>query len=71
MKIFKAIGDFFGKIGTFFREVRAELSKVVWPSWDDVKRYTKAVLFSMVGVGLVLWGTDALLTLLMSLIIKK
>lgn len=71
MKILQWIKGFFGKIGSFLREVRSELKKVIWPSWHELKLYTKAVLFAMIGVGLVLWGTDALLTLLMGLIIKK
>lgn len=70
MKILQWIKNLFGKIGGFLGEVRSELKKVIWPSWHDLKLYTRAVLFAMIGVGLVLWGTDALLTLLMGLIIK-
>lgn len=32
-------------VANFFYEVRNELSKVVWPSWDDLVGSTIVVLF--------------------------
>lgn len=51
---------FLGSIGTFLRETRAELRKVVWPTWAQVRVLTAVVLFTMIGLGAILWGTDAL-----------
>lgn len=32
----------------FFREVRSELRKVSWPSWEETKNYSFVVLFTLV-----------------------
>jgi preprotein translocase subunit SecE len=48
------------KVGRFFRESKAELKKVVWPSRDDVVSSVKVVIISTIliaGVlGLLDWG---------------
>ena len=54
------ISRFFGSLATFLRETRAELRKVVWPTWPQVRVLTAVVLFTMIGLGAILWGTDAL-----------
>ena len=61
---------FFSKIGSFLRETRSELKKVLWPSRAELRVFTVAVLFAMIGVGVILWGTDGLLTLLMGFITR-
>jgi len=71
MKIFQGLRRFFGKTGRFFKDVRAELKKVMWPSSGELRVYTAAVLAAMIGVGIILWGTDGLLTLVMSFITSK
>jgi preprotein translocase subunit SecE len=47
---------------TFIKEVRDELSKVVWPSRAEVIRLTGVVLIVSLVVGLFLGGIDFLLT---------
>ncbi|HHW18421.1 MAG TPA: preprotein translocase subunit SecE [Firmicutes bacterium] len=71
MNIWRGIRRFFGNLSSFLRETRAELKKVIWPSWSQVRVFTLAVVFMMIGVGVVLWGTDGVLTFLMNLIVKK
>src|SRR5574344_768560 len=48
------------KVGQFFRESRAELKKVVWPSRDDVVSSVKVVIISTILIAIVLglldWG---------------
>jgi len=48
------------KVGQFFRESRAELKKVVWPSRDDVVSSVKVVIISTILIaailGLLDWG---------------
>lgn len=65
------IKRFFGSIVAFVRDTRAELKKVVWPSWAQVRVYTLVVLFTMVSVGAVLWGTDAILSFGLGAILGK
>jgi preprotein translocase subunit SecE len=47
---------------TFLKEVREELSKVVWPSQAEVVRLTVVVILVSVIVGLYLGAIDFLLT---------
>lgn len=42
----------------FFRESKAELKKVVWPSRDDVVSSIKVVIISTVLVALILGALD-------------
>lgn len=55
----------------FLREVREELTKVVWPTRDEIIRLTGVVILVSLGVGLFLGGIDFLLTKLVSLIVTR
>jgi len=46
------------KIGQFFRESKAELKKVVWPSRDDVVSSIKVVIISTIVVAVILGLLD-------------
>ena len=46
------------KIGQFFRESKAELKKVVWPSRDDVVSSIKVVIISTIVVAVILGMLD-------------
>lgn len=46
------------KIGQFFRESKAELKKVVWPSHDDVVSSIKVVIISTIVVAVILGLLD-------------
>lgn len=46
------------KISQFFRESKAELKKVVWPSRDDVVSSIKVVIISTIVVAIVLGLLD-------------
>lgn len=51
------------KIIQFFKECYAELSKVVWPSREDVISSTKVVVYSTLFVALLLGLIDFLLVM--------
>lgn len=59
---------FFKRIGNYFRELKSEIKKVVWPSKRDTFRNTLVVLISIVIVGVFValldLGFSALLGLL-------
>ncbi len=59
-----------GRVRTYFRGVRAETKKVLWPSKNDLINYTGVVLFISVTVGLVIWLLDMGITRLLAFIIK-
>ena len=53
----------------FIQQVRAEVSKVVWPTRQETVQTTLIVLLFVVAVALLLWGLDSLLGWLVSLVI--
>lgn len=52
------VGGIMSKIGQFFRESKAELKKVVWPSRDDVVSSIKVVIISTIVVAVILGLLD-------------
>jgi preprotein translocase subunit SecE len=54
----------------FFKEVRVELSKVVWPTRKQTIQLTVIVVLVTIIVGFFLGGLDYLLTQLTALILK-
>jgi preprotein translocase subunit SecE len=42
----------------YFREVRAEMRKVAWPTWDEVRRYSLVVFVVVVLFTALVFGLD-------------
>lgn len=61
--------NFFKKIGVSFREMAAELKKVVWPTKKELINYSLVVLAFMVAMGIVIGLIDAGAGALMQLIV--
>ena len=57
-------------MGKFFRNVRAELKKVNWPSKNDVVTYTTVVLVSSGLAAIGIWMADVVFGKALQLIIK-
>ena len=55
----------------FLQEVREELNKVVWPSREQIIRYTILVITVAVAVGIILGSLDYILTLFTNFLIKR
>ena len=59
-----------GKVKKYFRELRSELKKVVWPTPQQVLKNTAIVVCCVIAVGVFIWlfdfvaqvGIDALIT---------
>lgn len=58
------------KIVQFFKESKAELKKVVWPSKDDVISSIKVVIIATLIVAIILGALDLGFTQLFRLILK-
>lgn len=58
------------RMARFFREVRAELGKVVWPSRKEIVAYTGVVIVSVLLVSALIWVVDSAISQLLLLIIK-
>ncbi len=50
----------FGKVKTFFKEVRQELAKVSWPQRNEIWASTGIVIIVAVLITLVIWIMDLL-----------
>ncbi|MCF6464400.1 preprotein translocase subunit SecE [Clostridium sp. Cult2] len=59
-----------GKISTYFKGVKAEMRKVLWPSKKELTNYTAMVILISIIVGLVVWVLDLGIHRILSLIIK-
>lgn len=53
---------FFKRIGKWFREMKSELKKVIWPTPKTLKNNVLISLGMMVASAIVLWGFDELAT---------
>ena len=62
---------FFSKMVKYFKEVKSEMKKVVWPTFDKVKKNTFIVIVYVLLVGIVIWGLDGLFTWLISLVVNR
>jgi preprotein translocase subunit SecE len=54
----------------YFKDMRSELKKVVWPSRKKVLNNTGVVMVAMIFCALIIWGIDSGLGALFSLMIK-
>ena len=63
--------SFFNGVAKYFKEVKSEMKKVIWPTFAKVRQNTLIVMLYVVIVGIVIWGLDALFTWGMSLIISR
>jgi preprotein translocase SecE subunit len=53
---------FFTRLRNYYGEVRTEMTKVVWPTQEELKTYTVVVLVSTAAIALVLSGWDFILS---------
>ena len=61
---------FFQRIGKWFRELKSELKKVVWPTPKALAKNTGVALFVMAVAAVVLWGFDELAGLVVNVIFE-
>lgn len=61
----------FARIANFFKEVKAELKKVVWPSFAKIKQNTLIVIIYVLIIGVVIWGLDMLFGWGMQLFVNR
>lgn len=59
-----------GRVKTYFKGVKAEMKKVIWPTKKELVNYTGVVVLISAIVGLVVWLLDTVILRILSLIIK-
>ena len=55
---------FFKRIGKWFREMKSELKKVIWPTRKTLVKNTLIAVGVMVAAAIVIWGFDELAKML-------
>ena len=63
--------NFFARIAGYFREVKSEMKKVVWPSFSKIRQNTLIVILYVIIVGVVIWALDMLFSWGMSFFINR
>ncbi|CAN5324547.1 hypothetical protein BH09SUM1_BH09SUM1_14340 [soil metagenome] len=53
--------NLFDKTKIYLGEVRIEMSKVVWPTQEQVKTYTTVTIISIIAISLLMGAWDAVL----------
>ena len=59
------------ELRAFFSEVKAELKKVTWPSWQEVRSTTIVVIATTFFFGFYLWGLDLGFSEILSRFLKR
>ncbi len=59
-----------GRITKYFKEVKSEMKKVVWPSKKQVIKNTLIVIAAVVLIGVVIWALDLLFSFGLNTFIK-
>ena len=54
-------GNWFSRTVEFFRDVRAEVRKVTWPTWEELKKATTVIIIFVAVLGVVIGWMDWLL----------
>lgn len=63
--------NIFKRIARYFRDLRSEFKKIVWPSKKQVLNNTLVVIAVVVIVGAFIAGLDSVLTLLVNLMLNQ
>ena len=66
----KAKPGVFARIGKWFKELKVELKKVVWPTRSQTINNTLIVIACVLVVGVFIWGFDALANAVVGALIK-
>ena len=67
----KQKAGFLKKMTRYFRDLRSEFKKIVWPTKSQVINNTIVVLVMVVVLGIFVAGLDSLLTLVVGLILNQ
>ncbi len=59
----------FSRVGTFFKDVQAELLKCTWPTWPELRQSTLVVIVSFLLLGLFVSVSDVVLRWLVQVIL--
>ena len=61
--------SFFKRVQKWFREMRSELKKVIWPTPKDTAKKTGVALIVMAVSAVVIWGFDEIAQMIVKAVI--
>ena len=59
------------RVVDFLREVRAELRKVTWPTWEELKKATGVIIAFVIALGLLIGFMDTILQFVLVTTVSK
>ena len=59
-----------GKISDFWKGIKAEFKKIVWPTKDDIVKQTIAVISSSIVLGIIISILDFIFKVLLNFVLK-
>ncbi len=62
--------NLFSRIAGWFRGMKSELKKIVWPTPKQILKNSLVVLVTIVIVAIILWAFDSLASAIVELLIK-
>ena len=62
--------SFFKRVQKWFREMRSELKKVIWPTPKETAKKTGVALVVMVVSAIVIWGFDEIAQMIVKAVIS-
>ena len=54
----RRVGGFFQAAVAYVREVRAEIRKVSWPPWEELRRTTVVIIVFVIAIGIIIGLMD-------------
>ena len=54
-----------GRTTRYIEEVRAEVRKVTWPSWEELRKSTVVIIIFVIAVGLIIAALDSIFAFLL------
>ena len=60
-----------GRVLDFLRDVRGEVRKVTWPTWDELKKATGVIIVFVLALGVLIGVMDWLLQLIFVTVVSK
>jgi preprotein translocase subunit SecE len=59
------------RVVDFLRDVRAELRKVTWPTWEELKKATGVIIAFVIALGLLIGFMDTILQFVLVTAVSK
>lgn len=60
-----------GRVAEFLREVRAEIRKVTWSTWDELKKATGVIIVFVLVMGFLIGLMDTVLQFVLVTLVAK